>query len=69
MSAGCADDDSFVVPITDRSVPLEARLVRFYREYSEVILTYQWIRLFMFAGLKDLGLNARYLKMLRERVL
>src|ERR1700738_2048125 len=53
--------------ITDRSVPLKARLIRFYREYAEVILTYQWIRLFMFAGLKDLGLNARYLKMLRER--
>lgn len=53
--------------ITDRSVPLKARLVRFYREYAAVILTYEWIRLFMFAGLKDLGLNARYLKMLRER--
>jgi len=53
--------------ITDRSVPLKARLIHFYREYAEVILTYEWIRLFMFAGLKDLGLNARYLKMLRER--
>lgn len=53
--------------ITDRSVSLKARLVHFYREYAEVILTYEWIRLFMFAGLKDLGLNARYLKMLRER--
>jgi AcrR family transcriptional regulator len=53
--------------ITDRSVPLKARLAHFYREYAEVILTYEWIRLFMFAGLKDLGLNARYLKMLRER--
>ncbi|MBH5397213.1 TetR/AcrR family transcriptional regulator [Bradyrhizobium sp. CNPSo 4010] len=53
--------------ITDRSVPLKARLGRFYREYAQVILTYEWIRLFMFAGLKNLGLNARYLKMLRER--
>ncbi|MET4476693.1 TetR/AcrR family transcriptional regulator [Bradyrhizobium sp. F1.13.3] len=53
--------------ITDRSVPLKARLIHFYREYAEVILTYEWIRLFMFAGLRDLGLNARYLKMLRER--
>src|SRR4029077_9079794 len=53
--------------ITDRSVPLKARLSHFYREYAEAILTYEWIRLFMFAGLKDLGLNARYLKMLRER--
>jgi hypothetical protein len=54
--------------ISDRAVPLKSRLVNFYREYAEVILTYEWIRLFMFAGLKDLGLNARYLKMLRERV-
>lgn len=53
--------------ISDRSVPVKARLVHFYREYAEVILTYEWIRLFMFAGLKDLGLNARYLNMLRER--
>ncbi|WP_050419489.1 TetR/AcrR family transcriptional regulator [Bradyrhizobium tropiciagri] len=53
--------------ITDRSVPLKTRLIQFYREYAGVILTYEWIRLFMFAGLKDLGLNARYLKMLRER--
>ncbi len=53
--------------ITDRSLPLKTRLIHFYREYAEVILTYEWIRLFMFAGLKDLGLNARYLKMLRER--
>jgi AcrR family transcriptional regulator len=54
--------------ITDRAEPLRSRLSQFYREYAEVILTYEWIRLFMFAGLKDLGLNARYLKMLRERV-
>lgn len=53
--------------IADRSTPLKARLVRFYREYAQVILTYEWIRLFMFAGLKNLGLNARYLEMLRER--
>ncbi|MFC0242599.1 TetR/AcrR family transcriptional regulator [Rhodopseudomonas telluris] len=53
--------------ITDRSIPLETRLIRFYREYAEVILTYEWIRLFMFAGLKDLDFNERYLKMLRER--
>jgi hypothetical protein len=47
---------------------LKSRLTQFYREYAETILTYEWIRLFMFAGLKDLGLNDRYLKMLRERV-
>ena len=54
--------------IGDREVPLKSRLIHFYREYAATILTYEWIRLFMFAGLKDLGLNARYVKMLRERV-
>jgi AcrR family transcriptional regulator len=54
--------------IGDRALPLKTRLVHFYREYAEVILTYEWIRLFMFAGLKNLGFNDRYLKMLRERV-
>jgi AcrR family transcriptional regulator len=54
--------------ISDRTGPLKSRLTQFYREYAETILTYEWIRLFMFAGLKDLGLNDRYLKMLRERV-
>jgi AcrR family transcriptional regulator len=54
--------------LSDREVSLKSRLVNFYREYAAAILTYDWIRLFMFAGLKDLGLNARYVKMLRERV-
>ena len=54
--------------ITDRAIPLKTRLVRFYRDYAKVILTYEWVRLFMFAGLRSLGLNARYLKVLRERI-
>lgn len=51
--------------LQDRNVPLEARLTRFYRDYARVVLTYEWIRLFMFAGLKGLDFNARYLSFLR----
>ena len=54
--------------IADRTIPLKTRVVRFYRDYSKVILTYEWVRLFLFAGLRNLGLNARYLKVLRERI-
>lgn len=54
--------------VTDRSKPLEARLQRFYRAYASYIVTYQWIRLFMFAGLKGLDFNARYLAFLRTRI-
>jgi AcrR family transcriptional regulator len=52
--------------LRDRSVPLEERLVRFYQGYAKVILNYEWVRLFMFAGLKGLDFNARYLAFLRS---
>ena len=51
--------------ITDRSTSLEDRLCRFYIEYAQIILTYEWVRLFMFAGLKGLNFNSRYLDFLR----
>ncbi|TXN02056.1 MULTISPECIES: TetR/AcrR family transcriptional regulator [unclassified Methylobacterium] len=54
--------------IKDRSVPLETRLTKFYISYANVILTPEWVRLFMFAGLKNLDFNARYLNFLRDRV-
>lgn len=54
--------------LDDRSRPLEERLKRFYQDYGRMILTYEWVRLFVFAGLRGLDLNARYLKMLRDRV-
>lgn len=54
--------------ITDRSKPLEDRLRKFYRDYAEAILTYEWVRLFMFSGLKGLNFNARYLDLLRQRI-
>ncbi|PKA39509.1 TetR family transcriptional regulator [Rhizobium sullae] len=52
--------------LKDRSVPIDQRLYRFYCQYSRVILNYEWVRLFMFAGLKGLDFNARYLRFLRK---
>jgi AcrR family transcriptional regulator len=54
--------------LVDRSKPMEARLTSFYREYARVIMTYEWVRLFMFAGLKGLDFNARYIAFLRGAV-
>ncbi|MFG1348645.1 TetR/AcrR family transcriptional regulator [Xanthobacter autotrophicus] len=54
--------------IADRSIPIEERLKRFYRAYAAVIQTYEWVRLFMFAGLKGLDFNSRYLAFLRARL-
>ncbi|WP_062310746.1 TetR/AcrR family transcriptional regulator [Polynucleobacter sinensis] len=55
--------------ITDRTVPLQARLLRFYKDYARVALTYDWVRIFMFSGLRGENINARYLDFLRSRVL
>ena len=61
-------DPNWESQLADRSVPLEERLITFYGDYARVILNYEWIRLFMFAGLKGLDFNTRYLTFLRGSV-
>lgn len=48
--------------LRDRSVPLRTRLCRFYGEYTRAIFTYEWMRIFMWAGLDGDALNRRYLE-------
>ncbi|MFV8834688.1 TetR/AcrR family transcriptional regulator [Aquisalimonas sp.] len=55
--------------ISDRSLPLEERLVRFYKEYTRAIFTYEQVRIFMLAGLAGGDLNRRYLAIVREKLL
>ncbi len=59
----------WTVLLRDRSIGLEARLLHFYREYTAVIFQYEWVRIFMFAGLRGVPINAPYLALLRENVL
>ncbi|TCQ08930.1 TetR family transcriptional regulator [Rhizobium sp. PP-F2F-G36] len=54
--------------LVDRKTPLRERLTEFYQDYSQAILTYEWVRLFMFSALKGLDFNTRYLDLLRQRV-
>jgi AcrR family transcriptional regulator len=54
--------------LDDRSRPLVDRLVELYVDYSHLILAYDWIRIWMFSGLKGMDLNSRYLMLLRERI-
>jgi AcrR family transcriptional regulator len=53
--------------IADRSMPLQTRLLRFYKDYARVALTYDWVRIFMFSGLRGENINNRYLEFLRSR--
>jgi AcrR family transcriptional regulator len=55
--------------LRDRAVPLEARLRRFYAEYTTAIFTYEWLRIFMWAGLAGDRLNRRYLDHVAKRLL
>lgn len=52
--------------ITDHSRPLRERMIDFYQRYTDAIFTYEWMRIFMFAGLAGETLNARYLDHVRE---
>ncbi|MFK5595385.1 TetR/AcrR family transcriptional regulator [Methylobacterium sp. HMF5984] len=55
--------------VRDRSHPLEARLVRFYQEYAARIFDYEWVRIFVFAGLRSVDITPRYLAILREALI
>lgn len=54
--------------LDDQTRPIADRLRQFYRSYARSITTYEWIRLFMFSGLRGLDFNRRYLNDLRERI-
>jgi len=54
--------------LVDHSAPLRERLTRFYLAYARRTVTYEWVRIYMFSGLKGVGLNTRYQKLLRQRV-
>ena len=55
--------------LIDRSVALEDRLCRYYADYTRTIFSYEWVRIFMFSGLKGEAINRRYLALVRERIL
>jgi AcrR family transcriptional regulator len=53
----------------DRSLPIRTRLERFYRSYTDAIFNREWMRIYLFAGLKKLDLNRWYIDLVQERVL
>jgi AcrR family transcriptional regulator len=55
--------------IRDRTIPLQERLVKLYVDYAKAALTREWVRIFMFSGLRGEGINRKYLNVLRARIL
>lgn len=48
--------------------PLPQRLRDFYGAYLPAIFRYDWVRIFVFAGLKGVGISQRYLDHIQARV-
>jgi len=55
--------------IGERARPLRDRLIAFYRIYARDVLTYDWIRIYMFAGLAGEDINRRYIALLEDQLL
>lgn len=55
--------------IRDRTLPLEARLTRFYLDYVARVFEYNWVRIFVFSGMKSFGITGRYLDIVRREII
>ena len=55
--------------IRDPSMTLEARLTRFYRDYVARVFEYNWVRIFVFSGMKSFGITGRYLDIVRREII
>jgi AcrR family transcriptional regulator len=54
--------------LEDESIPVQDRLTTFYRHFARDVLTFEHVRLFLFSGLTNSALNARYYSILTKRV-
>ena len=55
--------------IRDRNLPLQKRLARFYLEYVEQVFEYNWVRIFVFSGMKSFDITKRYLEIVRREII
>lgn len=58
----------WIAMLQDRSRPLADRLIDFYRAYTKANFSYERVRLFMFAGLKDGSIASRYMNHVRDQL-
>ncbi|WP_293448140.1 TetR/AcrR family transcriptional regulator [Planktotalea sp.] len=55
--------------LRDRTRPLADRLNTFYSVYTDVIFNREWMRIYLFSGLKGVDINRRYMQLVRQRIL
>ena len=55
--------------LADRSRPVRDRMIEFYHAYTDAIFNDDWMRIFLFSGLKGVGIHGQYLGIVRERII
>jgi AcrR family transcriptional regulator len=55
--------------LVDRAQPLRARFQRFYEAYTDAIFSREWIRIYLFSGLKGVPINRWYVRLVETRIL
>ena len=54
--------------LTDRTIKLQDRLNFFYKSYTDIVLTREWLRIYLFAGLNGAELNKWCIGLLEDRI-
>lgn len=62
-------DNSWDELLVDRSRPIDDRLIEFYSRYTDVIMNRGWMRMYLFAGLKNVWITSSYIRLVEERVI
>ena len=55
--------------LTDRSRPLRDRLIDFYAHYALIMHSSEWMRVYLYSGLRNLELNKRYNPLVEKGVI
>lgn len=55
--------------LRDRSRSLTDRLNTFYNVYTDAIFNREWMRIYLFSGLRGVDINRRYMLLVRRRIL
>lgn len=57
------------VMLSDRNRPLRDRLCAFYDSYTDAIMHPEWMRIYLFAGLKGVEITGLYIARVEERII
>lgn len=61
--------EAFDQILCDRSRPLRDRLLDFYDHYAQIMHSSEWMRVYLYSGLRNLELNQRYNPLIEKGVI